>query len=277
MGHIKLWESILDCPKVHRLSDRAFRIWAKLLVTALRNGGRNGELPLLETLEFRMRTPGADIALAIEEMHRCGLVDPCPDNPIGGMPWRIHDWDEWQQSKDPTAAVRQARWREKNALRNALRNGVTHAQHNDMELKKEEGKKNTPHKPPKGGDVSSFVIPDWIPRKDWDDWISGRKKKPTLRALELAAEKLAKLRAAGNDPGEVLRRSVMSGWTGLFEISRPAMNKGENNGKTAVQQRPDETMAVLKRPDLPRTAATEQVHQMWDRLEEDQRRKVATR
>lgn len=47
---------------------------------------------------------------------------------------------------------------------------------------------------------------------------------------------------------------------------------GENNGKTAVQQRPEDTVAVLRRPDIPRNAETEATHQMWDRFEEQQRR-----
>lgn len=144
MGHIKLWDSILDCPKVHGLSDRAFRVWVKALVTALRNGGRHGELPPMETLEFRMRMSATAIESALDELHARGLIDRCHGNHIGGIPWKIHDWDDWQTPRDRTAASRQKRWREKQALRNALRNGVSHAQNHGVEELKEEYNPPTP-------------------------------------------------------------------------------------------------------------------------------------
>lgn len=267
MGHIKLWENILDCPKVHRLSDRAFRVWAKCLVTALRNGGRNGEFPLRETLEFKLRMPWSEIESSIAEMHQCGLIDPCLENAIGGMPWRIHDWDEWQTSKDSKGAERQRRWREKQASRNASRNGVSNGGCDAVEGKKDRRKKNTPSKPPKGGGVASFAPPDWIPREPWDAWLESRKRKPTLRALEMAVEKLEKLKGLGSDPGEVLSQTVVNGWTGLFEVSKSAARKGENNGKTSVQQKPEDTVGKLQRPDLPRRPEFEHIHQYWDDIE----------
>jgi hypothetical protein len=224
LGHIKLWDNILDCPKIHRLSDKAFRCWTKLLVTALRNGGRNGELPLLETLVFRMRMSAEDIEESIKEMHRCCLLEPCPDNPIGGMPWRIHDWDDWQAPKDPGAAERQARWRVNQALRNAQHNGVVTANITPQEELKVEVK-NSPHKPPRG--QVDFVLPDWIDGNDWADYEEMRRKirKPmTPRARTLAVRELDKLRKLGSPPSAVLQQSILRDYQGLFPVAEHKPN-----------------------------------------------------
>ncbi len=47
---------------------------------------------------------------------------------------------------------------------------------------------------------------------------------------------------------------------------------GEDRGKTAVQQRPQDTVAPLKRPDMPRTPEFAAIHQMWDDMESEHRR-----
>jgi len=249
MGYIKLWDAILDCPKINRLSDPTFRIWVKLLVTALRNGGPNGELPDMYMLKFRMRLT--------EEMQRCMLIEPCENNPIGGIPWRIHDWDDWQRPKDATGAERQARWRHRQALRNASHNGVTVDENNPLYNGVEELKNrrtNTrspdgdsddfalnsdePKKPSKSDPPKPFILPDWVPRKEWKDFVAMRRKMPrrpfTLPAMELAVAKLAKLREEGDDPGEVLRRSVLHGWAGVFPLS-------EDHNKQADDDDPEPT------------------------------------
>jgi len=226
MGHIKLWDKLLDCPKTHRLSDRAFRVWIKALLTALRNGGRNGELPSREMLEFLLRMSWTEIEPTIDELHRCGLLDPCPDNEIGGIPWRIHDWDEWQRPKDPKAAERQARWRTNQALRNASRNGVSHARNNGQEGKKEEEKNKTPivpNDPPgKARAKPAFILPDWVPIREWEGFLAMRKqiKKPmTELAIEQAVRKLDALRRAGDDPAAVLSQSIFHCWQKLLPLS----------------------------------------------------------
>jgi hypothetical protein len=66
-----------------------------------------------------------------------------------------------------------------------------------------------------------FTLPDWIPRRPWDDFEAMRKKsrKPmTDRARELAVIQLEKLRREGNPPEEVLNQSVLCGYQGLFAV-----------------------------------------------------------
>lgn len=64
-------------------------------------------------------------------------------------------------------------------------------------------------------------LPDWVPIRDWDDFIAMRKgmRKPmTARAVSLIIGELAKLRDGGNDTGAVLRQSIMNSWQGVFPI-----------------------------------------------------------
>lgn len=68
---------------------------------------------------------------------------------------------------------------------------------------------------------AKFVLPDWIPQDPWDGWMAMRKAKgikDTDHARDLAVGKLAKLKAQGFAPGEVLDQSTLQFWTGLFEI-----------------------------------------------------------
>jgi len=77
---------------------------------------------------------------------------------------------------------------------------------------------------------SSFVVPEWVPRVSWEGWLEARKKKGiknTDRALQIAVGKLDKLRAAGDDPTEVLDEATYRGWTGLFPLK-------SGNGGTSV-------------------------------------------
>jgi uncharacterized protein YdaU (DUF1376 family) len=67
----------------------------------------------------------------------------------------------------------------------------------------------------------ALPLPEWIPQKSWDGFLAMRKrqKKPvTDEAIPLAIKKLARLRDAGHDPGQVLDQSTLNCWQGLFEV-----------------------------------------------------------
>jgi uncharacterized protein YdaU (DUF1376 family) len=75
----------------------------------------------------------------------------------------------------------------------------------------------------------NFVLPlpEWLPLDDWNDYLDARNKrgkKATNRAKQLVIIKLHELRTSGNDPGAVLRESIVNGWTGVFKL------KEQNNG-----------------------------------------------
>ncbi len=65
------------------------------------------------------------------------------------------------------------------------------------------------------------VLPEWLDGGLWRDYVEHRKaiRKPmTPRAQEFAIEGLLNLRKGGNDPTVVIKRSIASGWTGLYEL-----------------------------------------------------------
>lgn len=84
---------------------------------------------------------------------------------------------------------------------------------------------SSPPPPPKpkskAPDKPSFVLPDWVPRPQWDAYLEMRAKKravPTDHAKSLIVGELEELRRAGHDPGRVLDQSTMKNWTGVFKL-----------------------------------------------------------
>ena len=66
-----------------------------------------------------------------------------------------------------------------------------------------------------------FEIPNWLPKDSWKDWCDYRrsgKNKFTEKAQILSIATLEMLKNKGNDPVEVINRSIQNGWTGLFEL-----------------------------------------------------------
>lgn len=76
-----------------------------------------------------------------------------------------------------------------------------------------------PPKPPQG----SVELPDWMPAEPWTEFVEMRRKKGSRAPFTVAAAKgivaeLAKLRDVGQDPAQVLRQSVVNGWSGVFPL-----------------------------------------------------------
>lgn len=87
---------------------------------------------------------------------------------------------------------------------------------------KQEGKRKKKNKTP-----SEFSLPEWVPLDDWNFFVGMRKeiKKPmTEAAKSMAVKKLKELKDAGDDPGEVLRQSVINSWQGLFAVKGKKQN-----------------------------------------------------
>ncbi len=72
---------------------------------------------------------------------------------------------------------------------------------------------------------ADFVLPDWVPKAEWEAFDEMRKAtghKMTDKARVIAIRELDKLRSAGNDPAAVLNQSTMKSWRGLFGVARQA-------------------------------------------------------
>lgn len=81
-----------------------------------------------------------------------------------------------------------------------------------------------------------FTPPDWVPAKEWAEFIESRKKHPpTLRACELLVIELAKLRDQGHDPAQVLSQSTRNSWRDLFPL-RSSNAGSQTNRKLSLAE-----------------------------------------
>lgn len=62
-----------------------------------------------------------------------------------------------------------------------------------------------------------FELPDWVPVKAWDEWMTARPKKAswTLSVMERIVKNLGIIRDRGYDPEEVLMDAATNSWQGL--------------------------------------------------------------
>jgi len=78
-------------------------------------------------------------------------------------------------------------------------------------------------------DPSAFDTPDWVPKREWADFIAMRrsmgKQIPfTEAAARGIVRNLEKLMAEGHEPGAVLEASVRNSWRDVFPL------KGDSGG-----------------------------------------------
>jgi hypothetical protein len=88
-------------------------------------------------------------------------------------------------------------------------------QEQEQEQEKEQDQKKAP--PRKRG---VFVQPEWIPDATWEAYLKTRTKKRAdnnEHALGLIVEDLEGFKARGFDALNILKTSIKSGWTGVFE------------------------------------------------------------
>jgi hypothetical protein len=82
------------------------------------------------------------------------------------------------------------------------------------------------HKEPKRTIKEPDVLPDWVPREDWDAFVEMRKAighPLTGEGKKRAVKELSKLREQGNDPAAVLNASILNSWRGLFPLKANAV------------------------------------------------------
>lgn len=97
--------------------------------------------------------------------------------------------------------------------------------------KKEEIRKevNIPPNDKNQKNLDIFVLPDWMPLPEWDDYKEMRKKKKnpmTARAETLAIKHLKELKDAGGDIKKIIEQSVFRGWSGFWD---PRDKQKKNN------------------------------------------------
>jgi len=77
--------------------------------------------------------------------------------------------------------------------------------------------------------LKETILPDFIDKETWESYLKSRKK-PTEHAIVLLLKKLEEFRNAGDDPNEILKRSIMNGWTGIFKLDKKGGSNGVNRG-----------------------------------------------
>jgi hypothetical protein len=99
----RLYETILDDPKVQRLKPDLFKAWVNLLALACR---RDGTLPNIEDMAFALRVTEDVATKWLNSLISCGLVD------VTGDGWMPHNWAS-RQFKSDVSAERVKRYRER--------------------------------------------------------------------------------------------------------------------------------------------------------------------
>ena len=113
------------------------------------------------------------------------------------------------------------------ALPMSKNGNVTVTQQNKIRIDKNKNKNN-------------ITLPDFIDKELWDDFLEIRKKKrapSTDNALKLIIKELEKLKSTGDEPNEVLKKSIMSGWTGVFPLKGVQGGTYKQTNKTTNEQR----------------------------------------
>jgi hypothetical protein len=111
MQWLRLYNDVLDDPKVQRLPPELFKHWINLLCLA-NEGKERGRIPnSLEDIAFRLRISEADAGFMLSGLTNAGLLESEGANLVP------HGWDERQfQSDDVNARVKAHR--ERNVTRN---------------------------------------------------------------------------------------------------------------------------------------------------------------
>lgn len=77
------------------------------------------------------------------------------------------------------------------------------------------------HKKSKNTTEQDFILPDWVPKQEWDNFVEMRKKirRPmTEAAMKLAVRELEKLRQKGEDVVSVINQSILNAWQSFYPI-----------------------------------------------------------
>jgi hypothetical protein len=84
-------------------------------------------------------------------------------------------------------------------------------------------KKQSPPNPPGGGNGISIVLPEWIDPENWAAFLQFRteiKKPVSNTAAKRIFNQLEKWKIQGMCPNEVLNRSIMNRWQGIFPLQK---------------------------------------------------------
>jgi hypothetical protein len=226
-GYIKLWRKAMDAGWIKNHKLWAFWTWCLLKAT-------HEEYDAIVGLQTVHLLPGqfvtgreigsAETGLTVQEyrtimsfLKKAGNITIKSTNRYSIV--SIVNWETYQASK--------------NDINQPNNQQVTNNQPAPNHIQTHENKKNEKKKDNSNTD---FILPDWLPKEQWADFLEMRVKirKPlTEKAKLLAINKLKELAETGNDPGDVLNQSTLSAWLGLF----PLKDSGHYSGAGKAAQK----------------------------------------
>lgn len=131
----RLYDSVLDDPKVQRISDALFRLWVDCLCLCSQN---SGYLPRTEDVSFRIRKTVRWTAKRLSELQELGLLD---EHPEGLAP---HNWNNRQFKSDNSTPRVQAFRKRHETVSETVPDTDTDT---DTEQSRTEGARATPASP----------------------------------------------------------------------------------------------------------------------------------
>lgn len=160
MAWLRLYDDILDEPKIQMLPDQAFRMLINLWCLAKRNNGIL--VDDINSLAFSLRWPAGRVKSTLKILVDTGLVDACE----GGF--EPHNWSGRQFESDHNAAERMRRYRARNrdgALRNEKRNVLHNSDvlYTETETETETEQKVSKSRAPKKARSHKTSLPDNFP------------------------------------------------------------------------------------------------------------------
>jgi hypothetical protein len=220
---LRLWHDMPNDPKwrtIARISSQpipnVIAVYVHLLVEASANATERGRTqPNAEDLGSALDIDCEGIRKILEAMEG-RVIDH-------GL---LTGWKVRQPEREDGSAERARAWRERQKQLGNDPDEPNAGERNRTPKnadKEEKKKKNS---------SADFALPEWVPSEPWAAWIEVRKEKKapnTERALKMAVNELAKLRADGHSPAAVLNQSTINGWRGIFPL-----HKGPDSMPTAT-------------------------------------------
>ena len=169
----RLYDDVLNDPKVQRLSGDSFKFWINVLCIASKHGG---VLPSVEDMAFALRVSTDVCTSLIDELKTCGLID-------GSKRLTPHGWEK-RQFKSDTSTDRVKRFRERSRNVTETVSETAPDTYTETETETEIKKENPKEKKSRSASSAEFDR-FWVvyPRKV--------NKGLAMRAWEKAASKAA--------------------------------------------------------------------------------------
>lgn len=155
MKWFRLYNEVLEDPKVQKLPPETFKFWINILCLSSKS---DGKLPSLEDISFALRLPLDETKEAFHACQKALLIDEQPNQ--HGSTYAPHNWRK-RQYKSDTSTERVKRFR------NGQRNGVVTAPDTEQKQIQIQIQKQSKRVAPKVAleDLTVNHISDWLSKK----------------------------------------------------------------------------------------------------------------